>query len=157
MGTSQRLLLDCLMAKQTYPLLDKPSPKGSARTSLCGIQATVITIMLRGQCSRGLPPLQARTSYYITALIFDHRLAAQVRYHSLRPASLVPGPTGELVLGRYPVPPERLLIHAHVMRQPSEQIQLPFDEPQHPLRRRKEPDVAQTPSVSHQRAAQVPE
>lgn len=45
--------------------------------------------------------------------------------------------------GEHTEPPVHLLVHAHVVRQPRPQLELPLNPPQHLLRRRKELDVAQ--------------
>jgi hypothetical protein len=49
----------------------------------------------------------------------------------------------------------RLLVHADIMRQSSQQIQLAFHPSQDLLVRREELDVAQSPQISDQRAAEV--
>ena len=54
-----------------------------------------------------------------------------------------------------PVPPVRLLVDADVVRQPTEEVQLPLDESEDSLRRDEKADVSQTPNVPNGGAAQV--
>jgi hypothetical protein len=49
----------------------------------------------------------------------------------------------------------RLLVHADIVRQSSQQVQLAFHPSQDLLVRREELDVTQSPQISHQRAAEV--